>query len=148
MPSTSSANARTGMPSLSLAPPPGGRGNRKHGNASSPSSRGCGCSCRNARSTAIHTAIHSRDDYRAQGLRLLVPLGHLFDDLEPAVRASFDRGVAALRAAGATIVERKAPALAAAQALYTLRNMQISTTSLCISPPPPLRNHALDPMSN
>jgi len=54
----------------------------------------------------------------ASQMQLLVPKGHLFDGLDPLVAAAFERSVALLRQAGATVVEREAPVLARAQGLY------------------------------
>eukprot|EP00967_Tisochrysis_lutea_P043235 scaffold52206_cov27-Tisochrysis_lutea.AAC.1 len=53
-----------------------------------------------------------------EGLRLLVPKCFLFDDIDSEVSTSFERSVATLRAAGATVIEREAPALDRANNLF------------------------------
>ncbi|CAM5478447.1 2-amino-5-chloromuconic acid deaminase [Aquamicrobium terrae] len=50
-------------------------------------------------------------------LRIVVPTDVVLDDLEPAVAANFDRALAALEAAGATVVRRSVPAVVGAHAL-------------------------------
>eukprot|EP00931_Biecheleriopsis_adriatica_P117367 TRINITY_DN92894_c0_g1_i1.p1 TRINITY_DN92894_c0_g1~~TRINITY_DN92894_c0_g1_i1.p1 ORF type:complete len:468 (-),score=93.87 TRINITY_DN92894_c0_g1_i1:101-1504(-) len=52
------------------------------------------------------------------GLRFLVPLGLLFDDLEPHVAATFERVVSILRERGAHIEERHMPILAEGNKLF------------------------------
>jgi aspartyl-tRNA(Asn)/glutamyl-tRNA(Gln) amidotransferase subunit A len=51
-------------------------------------------------------------------MRLVVPSCFLLEDLDAATTAAFGRSLAVLRNAGATIIERDAPCLAAAHALY------------------------------